>query len=70
METLNLARDAKVPADATVVVMAGPTTEPFAQEMQFINDFLNGGGGVLLMVDPSPSPGLESFAKGWGVTVE
>jgi ABC-type uncharacterized transport system involved in gliding motility auxiliary subunit len=68
-ETLNLARDAKVPADATVVVMAGPTTEPFSQEMQFINDFLNGGGGVLLMVDPSPSPGLESFAKGWGVTV-
>jgi ABC-type uncharacterized transport system involved in gliding motility auxiliary subunit len=70
VETVNLAREGKVPADATVVVMAGPTTEPFPQEMQFINDYLNKGGGFLLMVDPSPSPGLENFAKGWGVQVD
>ncbi len=69
VETVNLAREGKVPVDAKVVVMAGPTTEPFAQEMQFLNDFLNAGGGLLLMVDPSPSPGLEEFAQGWGVTV-
>jgi len=70
VETLNLARDAKVPADATAIVMAGPTTEPFPQEMQFIADYLNNGGGFLLMVDPAPSPGLENFAKGWGVKVD
>ena len=69
VETVNLAREGKVPPDAKVVVMAGPTTEPFAQEMQFITDFLNNGGGFLLLVDPSPSPGMEAFAKAWGVTV-
>ncbi len=69
VETVNLAREGKVPLDAKVVVMAGPTTEPFSQEMQFVTDFMNTGGGFLLMVDPSPSPGLETFAKAWGVNV-
>ena len=38
--TVNLASTGKTPADAKVLVLAGPTTEPFPQEMQFLNDFL------------------------------
>lgn len=68
VETVNLATEGKVPLDARVLVLAGPTTEPFPHEMQFLTDFLNNGGSLLVMVDPSPSPGLESFLKGWGVT--
>jgi len=70
VDTVNLASTAKVPADAKVVVLAGPTTEPFPQEMQFLTDFLNSGGSVLIMVDPDPSPSLESFLKPWGVTAD
>ncbi len=70
VDTVNLATTGKVPADAKVLVEAGPTTEPFPQELQYINDFLNNGGGVLVMVDPEPSPSLESFLKPWGVTVD
>ena len=70
VETTNLASQAKVPDDAKVAVMAGPTTAPFEQEMQFVNGFLNRGGGFLLMVDPPPAPGLEGFLKSWGVQVD
>ncbi len=66
--TVNLASEGKVPVDAKVVVLAGPEKEPFPQEIQYVNDFLNNGGGVLVMVDPDPSPSLESFLKGWGIT--
>jgi ABC-type uncharacterized transport system involved in gliding motility auxiliary subunit len=71
VETLNLATEGKVPEDAKVLIEAGPTTEPFAQEQQFIADFLNkGGGGLLLMVDPHPAPAFDAFLKNWGVKVD
>jgi ABC-type uncharacterized transport system involved in gliding motility auxiliary subunit len=70
VDTVNLASTGKVPADAKVLILAGPTTEPFPQEMQFLNDFLNSGGSLLVMVDPDPSPSLESFLKPWGITVD
>jgi ABC-type uncharacterized transport system involved in gliding motility auxiliary subunit len=69
--SINLASEGKVPADAKVLIEAGPTTEPFPQELQFIDDFLNkGGSGLLVMVDPSPAPSLSSFLGNWGVKVD
>jgi len=70
VDSVNLASEGKVPQDAKVLVLAGPTTEPFPQELQYLNDFLNKGGSLLVMVDPSPAPSLESFLKGWGVQVD
>lgn len=67
VDTVNLASAGKVPADAKVLVIAGPTTEPFEQEMQFVTDFLNAGGALLLLEDPAPSPSFEAFLKPWGV---
>jgi ABC-type uncharacterized transport system involved in gliding motility auxiliary subunit len=70
VEIVNLAREGKVPDDASVLILAGPTTEPFSKELQFIQEFLNkGGGGALVMVDPEPAPSLQSFLKDWGVQV-
>jgi ABC-type uncharacterized transport system involved in gliding motility auxiliary subunit len=69
--TVNLASEGKVPADAKVLVVAGPKMEPFAQELQFIGDFLNKGSvGLLVMVDPTPAPSLQNFLKDWGVQVD
>jgi ABC-type uncharacterized transport system involved in gliding motility auxiliary subunit len=71
VESLNLATEGKVPEDAKVLIEAGPTTEPFPQEVQFIKDFLNrGNGGFLLLVDPAPAPSFEAFLKDWGVKVD
>jgi ABC-type uncharacterized transport system involved in gliding motility auxiliary subunit len=68
--TINLASD-KVPSDAKVLIIAGPRNEPLPQELQFANDFLNSGkGGLLAMVDPTPSASLQSFFKEWGVQAD
>ncbi len=70
VETTNLASAGNVPTDAKVLIEAGPTTEPFQKELQFIGDFLGKGGtGMLVMLDPAPAPSLESFLKDWGVRV-
>jgi ABC-type uncharacterized transport system involved in gliding motility auxiliary subunit len=69
--TANLASEGKIPADAKVLVEAGPTAEPFPQEIQFISDFLNKGlGGLLLLIDPSPAASFDSFLKSWGVQAD
>lgn len=65
---LNLAGESKVPDDASVLVLAGPKSEPFPKELEYVNDYLNRGGGVLALVDPSPSASLAEFLKQWQVT--
>jgi ABC-type uncharacterized transport system involved in gliding motility auxiliary subunit len=66
---LNLVREEKIPADASVVVIAGPVTEPFAEEMNKVDAYLNAGGSVLLMLDPPPAATLKEFTEKWSVTV-
>ena len=69
--TVNLASEGKVPADAKALIIAGATTEPFSQELQFINDFLNrGSGGLFLLLDPPPTPAFAAFLNAWGVRAD
>jgi ABC-type uncharacterized transport system involved in gliding motility auxiliary subunit len=69
--TVNLAGEGKVPADAKALIIAGATTEPFPQELQFINDFLNqGSGGLFLLLDPHPAASFDAFLKSWGVSAD
>src|SRR4030095_13034600 len=51
VKSLSLVREEKVPADASAVVMAGPLTEPFPQEMEKLDAYLGAGRSVLLMPD-------------------
>jgi ABC-type uncharacterized transport system involved in gliding motility auxiliary subunit len=67
VKTVNLVRDAKVPDDAAVLVMAGPTSEPFANELELLDGFLNKGGSVLILLDPAPAPSLSDFLKKWSI---
>lgn len=69
VKALNLAQDLKIPPDASVVVMAGPKTEPFPQEADVLSAYLDAGGSVLLMLDPPPSASMKNFAEKWSITV-
>jgi len=69
VKTLNLVREEKVPADASAIVIAGPMTEPFPQEMDKVDAYLNAGGSVLLMLDPPPAASLKDFTQKWSVNV-
>jgi len=73
IETIVLAQAAEVPADATVIVVAGPDTDLLPGETDLLRDYLEGGGKLLLLLDPPetnddpPAPNLEALAAEWGI---
>ncbi|KAB8331190.1 ABC transporter [Scytonema tolypothrichoides VB-61278] len=67
---LNLAEKLSVPQDANVVVVAGPKRSLFESEVKALQDYLNRGGNLLLMIDPDTDPKLESLLDEWGVKLD
>ena len=56
---LALARQDKIPDDASVVIVAGPRTELLAPELEALDKYLAGSGKVLAMIDPTILAGLQ-----------
>jgi ABC-type uncharacterized transport system involved in gliding motility auxiliary subunit len=69
IKTLNLVQENKVPDDASALVMDGPTSEPFPNELELIDGFLNKGGSVAIFLDPPPAASLSEFMKKWSIDV-
>ncbi|MEH2116369.1 GldG family protein [Nostoc sp.] len=67
---LNLAETSKVPQDAAVVIVAGPKRELFQGEVNALQQYLNRGGNLLLMIDPNTDPKLNSLLQEWGVRLD
>jgi ABC-type uncharacterized transport system involved in gliding motility auxiliary subunit len=59
VKELNLIRETRVPEDADVLVIAGPTSDLTGQEAKMINRFLDGGGKVLIAL--SPEKGMSKW---------
>jgi ABC-type uncharacterized transport system involved in gliding motility auxiliary subunit len=70
VESINLVQSGGVPDGAQVLILAGAENEPFPQELEYINQYLGKGGGLLLMVDPDPSPSFAAYLHDWGVQVD
>lgn len=70
VQPLNLAEMQTVPDDANVVVVAGPAQEFFPAEVEALETYLVGGGGVLLLLDPRSDAGLSSLLDEWGVILD
>lgn len=75
VERLVLAQQADVPADASVVVIAGPQTDFLASEAGALVRYVSKGGKVLVLLDPAeggaprPMPALGDFLRAWGLSV-
>ncbi|HET9468563.1 MAG TPA: Gldg family protein, partial [Vicinamibacterales bacterium] len=76
VETLVLAQsEAGVPADASVLIIAGPKADYLKPEVDAIRTYLRKGGKALFMLDPPvgeaarPTPALEALLKEWGITL-
>ncbi|EDX86351.1 hypothetical protein S7335_4055 [Synechococcus sp. PCC 7335] len=67
---LNLAETDQVPDDADVLVVAGPQQELFETEVIIVQDYLDSGGSLLVMIDPRVETGLEALMNQWGVVPE
>lgn len=77
VQSINLLQKAEVPADCSVIVVAGPTGDYIQPEVDAIKKFVEGGGRALFMLDPplklgrkqiSDNMALTSLLESWGVT--
>jgi ABC-type uncharacterized transport system involved in gliding motility auxiliary subunit len=74
VERLVLAQMKEVPDDATVVLIAGPTTDILPTEAEALRRYLARAGKLMVMLDPpiganaAPMPNLEGILKEWGIT--
>ena len=72
---LQIAQKGSIPADATVLVIAGPTGDFLPQETDLVRGYLKNGGKLLLLLDPPAKGGtvqatsLIALAKEWGMQV-
>jgi len=75
VDKLVIAQQGSVPADASVVIVAGPKTDFFPQEVDALKKYLANAGKLLLLLDPPDKPdappltNLIALAHDWGVDV-
>jgi ABC-type uncharacterized transport system involved in gliding motility auxiliary subunit len=75
-EKLVLAQNKDVPADASVLVVAGPKTDFFPAELDMIRRYLGRGGKILFMIDPPekaeapPLTSILALLKEWAIEVD
>ena len=69
IKTINLVQEGKVPDDASVIAIVGPTAEPFPNELELIDGFLKKGGSAAIFLDPPPAASLADFMKKWSIDV-
>jgi ABC-type uncharacterized transport system involved in gliding motility auxiliary subunit len=71
VEPLVLIQQKSVPDDATILVIAGPTTDFFPPEIEALTNYVAKGGKVLVMLDPlmkgPAQPLLTQFLADWGI---
>jgi ABC-type uncharacterized transport system involved in gliding motility auxiliary subunit len=77
VELLNLLANNSVPADAKVVVIAGPRQPVSSQELELLKGFLSNGGALVVMEEPLPltefgeqaDPMADYLSETWGITL-
>lgn len=67
VKPLLLLRAEAVPADASVVVVAGPTADLLPPEVKLLETHVKRGGKFLVLVDPGEVPALAAFLKEKGI---
>ena len=73
VDSLVLAQVADVPADADMIVVAGPKTDFLQPEIDLLKKYLARGGKLFVMLDPvlkadQPQPALlQALLKDWGI---
>lgn len=67
---LLLLQTGEVPKDAHLLIIPGPEKPVLPQEQKILEDYLNQGGSILLLIDPNSQSGLESFLLKWGIELQ
>jgi ABC-type uncharacterized transport system involved in gliding motility auxiliary subunit len=78
VNTLNLIASAEIPADAKVLIVAGPIKPYSAKEIELLQDYLAKGGSLIVLtnspyspifasVDLNPDPLQQMLESDWGI---
>lgn len=67
--TVSLLQQASVPDNTSVLVLAGPRRTVTKEEQDRILAYVQGGGHLLLLIDPDTDTGLEKLLAQWGLGV-
>jgi ABC-type uncharacterized transport system involved in gliding motility auxiliary subunit len=76
-KSISLLQSAEIPADCTVLVVAGPSGDYLEPQVDAIKKYVEGGGRALLLLDPPLKMGRSEIAdndalagvlQSWGVT--
>ncbi len=70
VKTLLFSELSQVPEDANLVVVAGPVRKLFEGEVVALQNYLNQGGSLLLLLDPETDPGMKPILEDWGVELD
>ena len=70
VEPFNLVETKTVPEDANLVAIIGPKRALAPGEVRALKAYLDRGGNLLLAIDPSTDPGLDSLLEEWGVEID
>lgn len=78
VQPLNLIAQNKIPDNATVIVIAGPTQPITAAEQTLLQDYVSKGGALIVMEEPapltqfgiSPDPLAAYLAANWGIAFD
>lgn len=78
-KSINLLQQAQVPADCTVLVVAGPSGDYVQPEVDAIKKYVESGGRAMFLLDPplklgrhetADNTALTDLLASWGVTVD
>jgi len=70
VKALVLVREGKPPADAAVVVLAGPRTDLLKPELDALDAYIAQGGKVLVMVNPFQGEALGKYLEKYGFALD
>lgn len=67
---LNLVEASGIPENTNTLILAGPKRKLFPQEVTALENYVNRGGSLFVMVDPETDAGLDPILKQWGVQLD
>jgi len=78
IQSLNLIAENKIPDDATVIVIAGPTQPISVSEETLLHDYVTKGGALVVLQEPTPltqfgntpDPLAAYLSADWGITFD
>ena len=78
VKTLNLQAENQIPADASLIVIAGPVKPLSDNEIRLLQGYLSKKGALIVMEDPTPltnfggatDPLANMLASDWGITLD